>query len=178
MKKCDYCGRENGAEALYCTGCGTPVVPEDQLPQPEPRKKSRFIAVILPLIFGPLGLLYLGGEGFIVIMFIVGVFFLTLPFIAAVQAVHGGVWIAIFGRIGCAVYAFNALSERDVSPDDLPDANTMLNEAARLENSDIGLAIAKYEEVIEMFPDTSASAEAERNIETLERTQAENTKTL
>jgi membrane protease YdiL (CAAX protease family) len=28
MKRCDYCGRETGSEALYCQECGTPLPPE------------------------------------------------------------------------------------------------------------------------------------------------------
>ena len=34
MKKCDYCGRENGEDALFCDGCGTELhEPRASLPR-------------------------------------------------------------------------------------------------------------------------------------------------
>ena len=53
----------------------------------------------------------------------------------------------------------------------LHDAQSLLNVAARLESIDRAQAIAKYREVLALFPETSASAEAERNIQILRKSE-------
>jgi hypothetical protein len=167
MNKCEYCGRENEAEALYCSGCGTPLVSEELLP---PRKKSKIAAGILAFIFGPLGLLYLGGEGFMVIIFLLGLGIFVAPILYYVLiATKIGLLFNLLARVVCVMWAVNAVERRNANPDDPPDTLTLLNEAAQLENTDIAQAIAKYEEVISMYPESRASAEAARNIQTLNK---------
>ena len=168
MNKCAYCGNDNPAEAVNCSSCGSLLVVEQTSAETERRKKSKATAVILALIFGPLGLLYLGGEGLMAVIFFVGIGFFALPLLlAAVHEIHGfGLLFGLVGRVVCVWWALKVLERRDADPDAL-DADTLLNEAAKLENIDVTQAIASYEVIIKMFPDTSASAEARRNSQTL-----------
>lgn len=48
-----------------------------------------------------------------------------------------------------------------------PDARALLDEAVKLENVDFAQAIAKYEEIIAKYPDSSASAAAKSCLQTL-----------
>ena len=164
MGKCGYCGKEIADNQTHCQGCGTPTLEtEAEAGQP---KKSKPWAITLALVFGPLGLLYLGFEGVIVIVFILGLSFALLPILLVMKA---GIWINIFVRIGCAAYVAQAVDERNGTANIRAEANECLDEAARLENINMGEAITKYEEIIHRYPGSSASMEAQRNIETLRK---------
>ena len=168
MGKCRYCGRDMADDQAHCSDCGTPT-PETEASAAKP-KKSKPWAIGFALVFGPLGLLYLGFEGFFVIAFVFGLTLFLLPLLIVLKA---GIWVNIFARIGCAAYAAQAVDERNGTKSIQAEANEYLNEAAELENNDMDAAIAKYEEVIRRFPDTSAGKEAERNIETIQKNRAQ-----
>jgi hypothetical protein len=52
MRECEYCGLKNASDALYCSGCGTPLVAEELLSAHKPPKKPNFIDAMLASIFG------------------------------------------------------------------------------------------------------------------------------
>ena len=43
MKKCSYCGRENGDEAVDCGECGTEFARASEPPRPEALKPPRYV---------------------------------------------------------------------------------------------------------------------------------------
>jgi hypothetical protein len=81
----------------------------------------------------------------------------------------GGLWLAIGGRLICAAWAYNAAVEQKDAPNLRRESARLLDEAARLESVDFSKAIAAYEEIVRLYPDTPASKQAARNIETLKR---------
>jgi hypothetical protein len=160
LETCSYCGRANPARLSACAECGTALVSEPPLPaRTEPARKSQTLAVFLSLIFGPLGLIYVGGWWQAFVMIVVG-----LPFILTHT---GGLWLTIGGRLIAAAWAYSLVVEHDDAPNQQRDAGRLLDEAARLESVDFHKAIAAYEEVIRQYPDTRASKQAASAIETL-----------
>jgi len=162
MVKCGYCGRENEDETQQCLGCGSGLAFREETP--ERRKKSKIVASILAFIFGPLGLLYLGIEGLMVMLFVAGVGFFVAPMVLGKIS---GLTISFFGRVACVIYAINAIDKEGVNKTPRDEAIEELNEAARLENVDCHQAIAKYEEIKAKLPNSAASEEAERAIKSL-----------
>jgi hypothetical protein len=159
---CEYCGRQNPERLPTCKGCGTPLV---STPPPssesEPKEKSKGLAIFLALIFGPLGLVYVGAWWPAFVMIAIGA-----PFILTHT---GGLWLMIGSRIACAVWAYNALLEQDDAPNARRDSERLLDKGARLESVDRSKAIAAYEGIVRSYPDTAASREATRNIQILKR---------
>lgn len=166
MAKCDYCGQENAVDASHCTGCGK--VLEVELPK-APVKKSKTIAVVLAILLGPLGLLYLGGEGLVAVLFVAGVSLFVLPILTGVPELrHFSLLIALLARVACVSYALKACQEpRDAEWE--AEAEALLDEAIQLENVDMALTLTKYEEVISHFPNSKASQAATICIKTLKR---------
>lgn len=159
---CPYCGRKNPDLLTACSGCGTPLTSEKPQENTEPRKKSKTLAVLLALALGPLGLCYTSLSAG-VLMFVV-----ALPFILTHT---GGLWVTIGGRILAAVWVYTAFREEveTEAPNAKRYSEQLLQKAAYLENSNRADAITVYEEVIKLYPNTRASKEAARNIETLRR---------
>lgn len=99
VRTCNHCGRDNADAASHCSGCGTALVPEAQPESRAPKRKSKPVAVILALFFGPLGLLYLGMEGVTAVIAVavilvlifgpVGLWFLGVEEVMAVIFVAG-----------------------------------------------------------------------------------------
>lgn len=158
---CDYCGRENLGRLPACTGCGTPLVSAPPPIDTEPRGKSKALAVVLALLLGPLGLLYVRAWWPAFVMIIV-----AAPFILTRT---GGLWLMVGGRILCAVWAYYVVVEQDEAPNDYRDSARLLDKAARLENEDFSKAIATYEEIVRRYPDSCASRQAGDAIETLKK---------
>jgi hypothetical protein len=155
---CPYCGRANVERLPACAGCSTILVSEPPQTDEKPKGKSKLLAVSLAVLLGPVGLCYVsvsGGVGMIVT-------FLLLRFL-----LHGGLWVAITGRIICAAWALVALSEREKAENPAGDPKRLLDQAALLESVDRSKAIAGYQEIVNLFPNTAASREAARNIQTL-----------
>lgn len=104
-----------------------------------------------------------------------GIFVTVVTYSAATS--RGGVYVVAWGAILFGGYRFlRGLLARNKSGQIVSqvgtayrtdDAQSLLVIAARLESVDRARAVAKYKEVIEKFPGTSESAEAERNIQTL-----------
>lgn len=118
------------------------------------------MGVFLALLFGPLGLFYSSVSGALtMIVLAVPLYLIT----------RGGWFFTVFGHIACAVWAYVALYEDDQKPNPGRDSVRLLDKAAALERTDIPQAVAIYQEIIRLFPDTSASREAIRNIQTLTR---------
>jgi hypothetical protein len=120
------------------------------------------MAVCLTLIFGPLGLLYVGSWWVAAVMIM-----LYVPFVLTHT---GGLWLVIGGRLFSAAWAYGVLFESDGTPNVGRDATRLLNAAAKLEGSNRMQAIAAYEKIIQLYPNTAASKEAARNIQTLKQT--------
>ncbi len=158
---CNNCGRENSNRLIACAGCGVSLDSTQTAVDTEPKGKSLVLAVCLALAFGPIGLLYVRAwwPAFIMLMF-------AAPFIITHT---GGLWLTIGSRIICAALAYRAVVELDVTPNPNRDSARLLDEAARLENVDRSKAVAAYEEIVRMYPNTSASKEAKRNIQSLKR---------
>ncbi len=161
-ESCSYCGRATPNRLSVCVECGTPLVSEPPPPtSTQPAKKSKVVAVCLSLVFGPLGLIYVGAWWPAFVLLVIGV-----PFILTHK---GGLWLTIGGRIVAAVWAYCLVLEHDESPNVNRDASRLLDKAARLESVDFSKAIAAYEEVVRLYPDTRASKQAANSIETLKK---------
>jgi len=158
---CSWCGRENKDRLSHCTGCGTRLVSEPPPEVAESKGPRKALAVCLALAFGPLGLLYVKAWETAFVMILI-----AAPFVITHT---GGLWITIGGRIICATLAYSLAVEGDEAPNLRRDTARLLDEAARLESIDRVKAIAAYEEIVRMYPNTSASKEAARNIETMQR---------
>jgi hypothetical protein len=119
------------------------------------------LAVLLALIFGPLGLLYVRAWGTASVLVLI-----TAPLVIMHK---GGLWLTVGGRILCGALAYAMAAEQDETPNARRDSERLLDEAASLESLDRTKAIAAYEEIIRLYPNAVASKEAKRNIETLKR---------
>jgi hypothetical protein len=138
------------------------------MPETGERKKSKTVAAILAIIFGPLGLLYLGMEGLVVVLVLIGISIFMFPVIILILH-NKGLYLlyALLVRAGCVWWALNVIDRRNNENQSEPDAETLLNEATKLENVDFDRAIVKYEEVIEKYPNTPASKIAATCLNTL-----------
>ena len=163
---CPYCGRENKHLVKICSGCTTPLSPDAVTPPP----KSKFWAVVFAFFFGPLGLLYssLVGAAVMLLVGIVVVFFLS-----------GIPWSRFFYAICCAIWAYRAidLHKGHGKAKASDEAYALLNQAADLERKDPVAAVARYQEIAQLYPDTDAGKEARRNIQTLTSSQQANAPT-
>jgi hypothetical protein len=159
---CDWCGQENTARLSQCAGCGSRLVSEPPAAPPERRKgKDRLTAVCLALIFGPLGLIYINAWGTVVVLVLVrGYFMATHTF---------SFWSIIGIRLVSGAFAYGLFDRRRDTKDISSEAAALLEAAARLESVDREKAIAAYREVVRLYPNTDASSEATRNIQTLMR---------
>ncbi|MEY2465996.1 MAG: hypothetical protein QOD03_517 [Verrucomicrobiota bacterium] len=156
---CPWCGRENLQSLSACAECGTILVNAPPEVNFQPKRKSKELAVCLALLLGPLGLFYANawGTGFVMIL-------AAAPFVITHT---GGLWITFGVRVICAVWAFVLVRDQDEAPNARRDSLRLLDRAARLETLDRNKAIAVYGEIVKRFPNTSASKEAARNIQTL-----------
>lgn len=160
--RCSWCGRENYEKLKACAGCGTQLVAAPPRVEALPAKaKSKPVAIVLALLFGPLGLLYASPAGAVTI------FLIALPFVVTRA---GGLWLSLAARIASAGWAFYSLSVPDPESDPSADSIRLLEEAARLESVDRDKAIAAYSNVVDLFPDTAAGKEAAHNLDILRRT--------
>jgi hypothetical protein len=80
---------------------------------------------------------------------------------------RGGLWLALATSVLCAAWAYHAVDELDERPNARRDSKRLLEIAASLESTDRDGAIAAYEEIIRLYPETAASAEAARNIQAM-----------
>jgi hypothetical protein len=150
---CDYCGRANPADVPACSGCGSPLV-EDNRPKP----KSLKTAVGLALAFGPLGLCYASVRAGIVVLAVEAAILLIVPW---------DFWFALSSRILCITMAYSIVRAAKHGGSKSFRMRRLLAAAARLESVDRARAIVVYQQIVKLFPNTSASKEAERNVETL-----------
>jgi hypothetical protein len=151
---CNYCGHGNPDRLTACPGCGNPYVTDT-----EPKQKSKGLAYFLAVVFGPIGLAYIKAwwpAGVLII--------LHVPFILTRTVMP---WGLIMTRLFSLVTVWHHFSEDQ--PNLRRESNRLLEAAAKLEKTDRTAAIAAYREIARLYPETPASAEAERNIETLMR---------
>ena len=150
---CDYCGRENPDRLTTCTGCGTPLT------QNESKGKSKGLAYLLALLLPAIALFYVGAWKRALILIFTALL---------LRATHfGGLWFIVGVRIICVYWVYRAFAKQNEAPNADVDWSNLLDEAARLESVDRAKAIEAYEEIIRLHPDTSASRESARNIQTL-----------
>jgi hypothetical protein len=113
------------------------------------------------LIFGPLGLIYINAWGTVVVLVLIrGYFMATHTF---------SFWSIIGIRLVSGAFAYGLFDRRRDTKDISSEAAALLEAAARLESVDREKAIAAYREVVRLYPNTDASSEATRNIQTLMR---------
>lgn len=161
-EQCSYCGRANPDGLDECPICGTALISDPPASaEAGPARKSRTVAVVLALVFGPIGLVYLRAWWHAIIMIGIGI-----PLMLTNKA---GVWLFIVARLFAAVFAYNLASQLDESLQPQRDAERLLDEAARLENVDFQSAITTYEEVVRRYPNTRAARQAASVIEVLKR---------
>jgi len=162
LAACGYCGRANPDRLPACAGCGTPLGGAQPQEEDSPlQDKSKALALSLAFLLGPLGLFYV--RAWIPAVVIIG---LALPF-RLTQS--GGLWLLIVVRLVCMAVVCYLFSDPEETVAPGRDANSLLDQAARLENIDRAQAIAAYEEIIRLYPGTPASHESERNIQTLRK---------
>ncbi len=155
---CSYCGRENPERLPACPGCGTSLVRTEAVP----KRKSKALAVLLALVFGPAGLFYVRAAWWCaVVVIVIGVVIRLLGM--------GGLWLSVVARIFCMIWIYRHLSELEEPIGGKQDPVSLLNRAAALESYDRAEAIAAYEEIIRLYPDTPASKESQQNIATLRK---------
>lgn len=159
---CEWCGKPNTERLPQCVGCGTRLVSEPPPSPHEKRKgKDRMTAVCFALIFGPLGLIYINAWGILLILLVIrGYFFATHSL---------NLWAAIAIRFASAGFAYGLFDKQSATEDTGSQATELLDKAARLEGVDRAQAIAAYREVVKLYPNTTASSEATRNIKILIR---------
>src|SRR5258706_97831 len=157
---CDYCGRKNPELFRTCPGCGTPLAEDPPELDSKPRRKSTRVAVCLTILFGPLGLFYASiTAGAAMLLISVPIFIIT----------KGGLWFEIGCRSLCAIWAYVEVSEQLNPSIAARRSKRLLAKAARLEDDEPSKAIVAYLQIAKLFPNTTASREAERNIQTLKQ---------
>lgn len=161
LEVCPYCGQENSVHLSVCAGCGTSLTKLTPEEERAPKRRSKGAAVILVLIFGPIGLFYVRAYLFSLTLVLIGV----VLYVAKLS----GLWSMIGARIFCALWVYHFLSEMEEPPGGKQDPQSLLNRAANLERYNVDEAIAAYEEIIHKYPNTAASEEAQRNITTLRK---------
>ena len=106
-----------------------------------------------------------------VVLFIIGVSLFTLPLFLAWHNVGLNLLINLLVRIACLWWALETLEERNPSNPDDTAAELLLDEAVKLESTDMSQAITKYEEVVEKHPNSPASTAAKACLRTLKLNQ-------
>jgi hypothetical protein len=103
---------------------------------------------------------------------VLGAAFFAAPFILGAVAHIGGfgLLISLLGRVASAWWALSVVDRRNTAPE-VAEARVLLDEAAKLENVDLAHAVAKYEEVIEKYPTSSACALAKTCVQTIKSHQ-------
>src|SRR5262245_19108283 len=95
-ERCNYCGRENSESLPACAGCGTVLRTEPPQTESEKKPKSKVLAVLLALIFGPLGLCYASiSGGLTMIVLAVPLYLVT----------RGGLLLSVGASVVCAIWA-------------------------------------------------------------------------
>jgi len=82
---------------------------------------------------------------------------------------NGGLWFEIGCRSLCAIWAYIEVSEQLNPSIAARRSKRLLAKAARLEDNEPSNAIVVYQQIAKLFPNTTASREAERNIRTLKQ---------
>ena len=115
MTACDYCGQKIATGVVYCPGCGTQLVELATAPESEERQKSKALAVILALIFGPLGLLSIWEwRESMVILFVLGISVFLFPIILLPLHNNGlGLLFTLLVRVACVWWALNVIDHRN-----------------------------------------------------------------
>jgi len=167
MIKCSYCGKENSDQSEHCERCGTALKLKESaapvaLPDPIAKRKMKR------------GALWCVGG-------------IAVTLLTYTLATGGGSYIVAWGAIifgaieffqGYAAMSRPSTRSSETDKPSVPeedvffqaaqgDPGELLNIAAKLESVDHDKAIAKYEEIIKLYPGTPASAEARRNIQVL-----------
>lgn len=159
MSKCDYCGRENADNAATCAECGTelPRAPGTPPPVPAPPAKNTASRHMMLGVFW-----FLGGSAVTIGSYAVSNFF-------------GGWYLVAKGAIlwGLAEFIYGFIN-RKKSSDQLERreaedaAYEALAEGARLEaQGQQAAALALYQKIAELHPDTPVGWDALASIKNL-----------
>jgi hypothetical protein len=158
MKNCTYCGRENSDDAPTCKECGTEFFSASgdaqisQAREPETPRAAAHNRMVS-------GALWCVG-GIVVTVF---------SYMFAASGPGGGTYIIAWGAIVFgAIRFFRALTERNVVPAKEDVGYEALADGIKLEGEGrIQEALAVYQKIIQEHPDSDASNDAKKSIESL-----------
>ena len=162
MNKCAYCGKENDDESPNCVGCGVSLVAQSSEAPSAPVLASKTQRQIDGQRLMRNGGLWFAG----------GMVVTVVSYVLASDSPRGGHYFVAYGALIVGLVQFLRGRAMASGDDSGLEAKELLNQAARLEGVDRAKAIAIYAEIIKSFPNTRASAEAQRNIQTLRSHQA------
>jgi len=159
MKNCAYCGRENTDDAAHCRECGTTFVTEPsdlQSSKSDAPKDPARVAAEKRMLYGALWC-------------VGGILVTVVSYASAARSPFGGTYIVAWGAIVFgALRFFQGLSGRDARPSTEDNAYEALSVGTRLETQGrVQEAVAVYQAIIEKYPQTEASKDAKKSIESL-----------
>ena len=159
MKNCAYCGRENKDDAAQCGECGTPFVvePGDSLTSNlDAANDPERAAADNKIIFGA-------------VWCIGGILVSVISYLSAARSPYGGTYVVAWGAIVYGIWrVFQGLSRKNA----MTSSNEMGYEAlaygTKLEaQGRVQEALVVYQTIIEQYPETAASNDARKSIESL-----------
>lgn len=159
MKTCSYCGRENAEDAVRCLECGTPFATEatesEMAEANDPVRLRRTVAERK---------MFIG-----VASFIVGILVTAISYSAAANNPAGGTYIIAYGAIVYGVMRFiQGYTSKDIGPSNDDLAYAELSHGTRLEaEGRVKAALAVYQSVIDQYPESEASRDAQKSIDAL-----------
>jgi hypothetical protein len=157
MRKCSYCGKGNNDQFTTCEGCGTPLgvdFSEAQVSKPRNAVEDRSAQGEKLMLHG---VLWFVGGGAVTLV----------SYLAAVNSPGGGHYFIAHGAIIVEIVQFLRGRSMAAGTDGDSRAQELLDTAALFESVDRVKAVALYAEIVSAFPNTRASDEAQRNIQTL-----------
>ena len=159
MKNCAYCGHKNTEDAAQCLECGTPLViaaSESQTSKADASDNPARAAAEKRMLYGAL---WCSG----------GILVTVISYTSAASSPFGGNYIVAWGAIVFgALRFFQGLRGRDAQPKTEDIAYEALAHGTRLETQGrIQEALAVYQAIIEKYPQSDASKDAKKSIESL-----------
>jgi hypothetical protein len=158
MKNCSYCGRGNEDYAGQCGECGTSFDTEVTVSQrAKPETPNDGARAAEKRMFS--GALWCVG----------GILVTLITYFSAASSPSGGTYIVAWGAIVFgALQFFQGLFNRNGKPSSVDTGYEALGYAAQLETKGrVQEALVVYQKIIEKYPDTDASNDAKKSIESL-----------
>jgi hypothetical protein len=159
MKNCAYCGRENKDDAAQCGECGTPFVTEPRDSQTSnldasdnPERAAADNRIIFRAVWC-----------------IGGILVTVFSYLSAARSPYGGTYIVAWGAILYGIWrVFQGLSGRNARSNSDDIGYEALAYGTKLETEGrVREALVVYQTIIEKYPETAASNDARKSIESL-----------